>query len=144
MRALACVVASWMMGAASAHATANVSCLIDYRNVRFELAAIAGSTGPIIQVHSGTLRIKPAPDAMAASPESAFKREHIIQQWMLGDELRLQIEIADEASGQNVNLVIFGRLDQKQDKYFGRYVLRISRAGASRELHGRIKQCEAG
>ena len=132
------------MGAASAHATANVSCLIDDRNVRFELEAIAGSAGPIVQVHRGTLRIKPVSAATASPPEIAFKREHIIQQWALGDELRLQIEITDDASGQTVNLVISGRLDKKQDKYFGRYVLRISRAGTSMKLHGRIKECEAG
>ena len=53
-------------------------------------------------------------------------------------------KIGDAKAEQNVNLVIFARLDAKTEKYSGRYVLKILRAGKETKLSGRIKECEAG
>ena len=92
----------------------------------------------------GQIQIKPAAAVKLASPQITFDRTHIIQQWDLDDDMRLQIEIGDDAAKENVNLVIFARLDTKTEKYSGRYILKITRAGATKELKGRIKQCEAG
>lgn len=132
------------MTSAPAWASANVSCLIDDAVIRFELEAIAGRTGPITQVQVGKILIKPVAAVKLATPQLKFDHTHIIQQWSLGDEMRLQIEVADEKSRQNVNLVIFARLDKSKDKYSGRYVLKVTRAGETKELKGRIKECEAG
>ncbi len=124
-------------------ASANVDCSIDDANLTFEMEAIAGRSGPINQVNVGNILIKPAA-IKPALPPMTFDRTHIVQQWDLGDDLRLQIEVSDDAAKQTVNLVIIARLNQKTDKYSGRYVLKISRGGETRELKGRIKECVAG
>lgn len=143
MRRLAFSLVSWLMTAAPALASANVSCLIDDSYLRFELEAIAGRTGPITHVQDGTIEIKPAAIKLT-SPRITFDRTHIVQQWSLGGDMRLQIEVGDAEAKQNVNLVILARLNEKTDKYSGRYVLKITRAGITKQLNGRIKQCEAG
>ena len=58
--------------------------------------------------------------------------------------MRLQIEVGDDAAKENVNLVILAQLDEKTEKYSGRYLLKVLRAGKATEVKGRIKQCEAG
>ena len=127
-----------------AFASANVTCQIDDRYIEFELEAIAGRAGPIVQVQVGSIVIKPAAGVTLASPKITFDRTNIVQQWDLGGDLRLQIEAGDDAAKENVNLVIFATLNSKTDKYSGRYVLKISSAGKTKELKGRIKECEAG
>ena len=128
---------------AQAFASANVDCSIEDRFIKFELEAIAGRSGPINQVNVGTIEIRPAAMTLTA-PNITFDRTHIVQQWTLGDELRLQVEADDEAAKQNVNLVIVARLNTKTDKYSGRYVLKVYRAGETKEFKGRIKECVAG
>ena len=127
-----------MLMAAPALASANVSCLIDDSYVRFELEAIAGRAGSITQVQVGEIEIK------AGKRKFIFDLTHIVQQWSLGGDMRLQIEIGDDAAKQNVNLVILARLDAKTEKYYGRYLLKILRDGKAMERKGRIKNCEAG
>ena len=95
-------------------------------------------------MQDGTIEIKPVAAVKLTSPRITFDLTHIVQQWSLGDDMRLQIEVGDAAAKQNVNLVILARLDEKTDKYRGRYILKITRAGVAKELSGRIKQCEAG
>jgi len=136
-----CIVALLAMGA-PALASANVSCQINDANLAFELEAIAGRSGPIVQVQVGTIAIKPS--TARAATQLTFDRTHIVQQWDLDDDMRLQIEVGDEKSKATVNLVIFARLNKATDKYSGRYVLKIARAGKTQELKGRIKECEAG
>jgi hypothetical protein len=133
-----------MLMTAPAWATANVSCLIDDAYLRFELEAIAGRDGPITQVQVGKVQIKPAAAVKLLSSQITFDRSHIIQQWLLGDDMRLQVEVSDDTAKATIILVIVASLKEKQDKYFGHYVLKISRAGETKELKGRIKQCEAG
>jgi hypothetical protein len=144
VRRLALGLATCLLMAAPAWASANVSCLIDDGYLRFELEAIAGRAGPITHVQDGTIEIKPAAAVKLASPRITFDLTHIVQQWSLGGDMRLQIEVGDAAAKQNVNLVILARLDDKTDKYSGRYILKITRAGETKELKGRIKECEAG
>ena len=140
-RSILCIVALLAMGA-PALASANVSCQIDDANLAFELQAIAGRSGPIVQVQAGTIAIKPS--AARAAAQLTFGHTNIVQQWDLDDDMRLQIEVGDEKSKATVNLVIFARLNKATDKYSGRYVLKISRAGKTHELKGRIKECVAG
>jgi hypothetical protein len=137
-------VAAWLAMSAPALASANVSCSIEDKFISFEMEAIAGRSGPITLVHVGTLQIKPAANVKLVSPQRSFDHSHIVQQWSLDSDMRLQIEIGDAAAKQNVNLVILARLDAKTEKYRGRYILKLTRAGETKELKGRIKECEAG
>ena len=136
-------IAAWLLLTASAFASANVTCLIDDTNLNFELEAIAGRSGPINQVQVGSIAIKPAA-AKLAVPDITFDRSHIVQQWSLGGDFRLQVEVSDSTLQQNVNVVIFARLNTNTDKYAGRYVLKIWRDGKISEFKGRIKECEIG
>ena len=61
-----------------------------------------------------------------------------------GHHLRLQIEAGMDAAKEYVNLVILARLNVKADKYSGRYVLKVTYAGGTKELKGRINECVAG
>ena len=132
------------MTAAPALASANVSCLIDDSYLRFELEAIAGRAGPITHVQDGAIEIKPAAAVKLTSPHITFDLTHIVQQWSLGGDMRLQIEVGDAEAKQNVNLVILAQLNEKTEKYSGQYILTIAVAGKTKELRGRIKECEAG
>jgi hypothetical protein len=134
----------WLMIALPAWASANVSCRIDDAVLNFELEAIAGRTGPITQVQVGKLKIKEAAAVKLQSPKITFDRSHIIQQWDLSDDLRLQIEVNDDAAHESVNLVILANRFKSRDKYSGRYVLKILAGGETKKFNGRIRQCEAG
>ena len=136
--------AVWLALCAPAAASATVTCDIDDKFVTFQMQAIAGRSGPINHVQGGTIEIKPAANVNLVSPQLTFDRTHIVQQWLLDSELRLQIEIDDAEAKQNVSLVILTRLDAKTEKYHGRYLLKIWRDGKATELKGRIKDCEAG
>ncbi len=122
-------------------ASANVDCQIDDKFITFDMEAIAGRNGPIVQVNVGTIALKPA---AAKLPKLTFDRSHIVQQWTLDDDLRLQIEVVDDKTNEGVNLVLVARLDKKTEKYAGRYVLTITRGGKSVDFKGRIKECVAG
>ena len=136
--------AAWITMIAPAAASATVTCDIDDKFVTFAMQAIAGRSGPITYVQGGTIEIKPAANVKLVSPQLSFDHTHIVQQWSLDSDMRLQIEIGDAAAKQNVNLVILARLDEKTEKYRGRYILKLTRAGETKELKGRIKECEAG
>jgi hypothetical protein len=136
-------IASLVLMTASAFASANVDCSINDRYIAFEIEAIAGRAGPINQINVGNIEIKPAAMKLAV-PTMKVERANLLQQWIQDGDLRLQIEVDDEAAKQNVNLVILARLNSKTDKYSGRYVLKVSRDGATKEFKGRIKECVAG
>ena len=136
-------IAALALTTAQALASANIDCSIDDANLKFEMEAIASRSGPIQQIQVGTIAIKPAAMTLAV-PTIAFDRTHLLQQWIQDGDLRLQIEVSDDAAKQNVHLVILARLDSKTEKFFGRYVLRVSRDGKTKELKGRIKECQAG
>ena len=136
--------AAWMTMSAPAAASATVTCDIDDKFVTFAMQAIAGRSGPINYVQGGTIDIKPAANVKLVPPQLTFDRTHIVQQWLLDSDMRLQIEIGNAEAKQSVNLVILARLDAKTEKYYGRYLLKIWRDGKATELKGRIKDCEAG
>jgi hypothetical protein len=136
--------AAWLAMSAPAAASATVTCNIDDKFVTFEMQAIAGRSGPITYVQGGTIEIKPAAAVKLTSPRITFDLTHIVQQWSLGGDMRLQIEIGNAEAKQNVNLVIFAQLNKKTEKYSGQYILKIAITGKTKELKGRIKECEAG
>jgi len=132
-----------MAMSAPAFASANVSCRIDDANLEFVLEAIASRSGPITQVQIGKIEIKPT-TAKLKTPSFAFDRGNIVQQWDYDGDMRLQIEVGNDASKEYVNLVIVARLSEKTDKYSGRYVLKVTYAGGVENFKGRIKECVAG
>ena len=133
-------IAAWLVATPLAFASANIDCVIDDKNVKFVLEAIAGRTGPINQVNGGTLQVKPG-----KGPEVPVSMEHIAQQWIIDDDLRLQIKIEpDDPNGNSYDLRILARYDKKRDKYFGSYVLTMFGSGTEREFKGTIKSCLAG
>jgi hypothetical protein len=136
-------IAALLLTASSALASANIDCSIDDAHLKFEMEAIASRSGPIQQIHVGSIAIKPAALKLAA-PTMTFDRTNLLQQWIQDGDLRLHIEVSDDTAQQNVYLVILARLDSKTEKFFGRYVLRVSRDGKTGELKGRIKECVAG
>ena len=91
----------------------------------------------------GKIEIWPAAVKLRA-PQATFDRTHIVQQCLLGDDMRLQVEVSDNLAKETINQVIAARLDATTDKYLGLYVVGVSRAGETKELKGRIKGCEAG
>jgi hypothetical protein len=112
--------------------------------VSFDLDAIAGRAGPITQVQTGKIKIKAAAGPKLQTAAIAFDSSHIIQQWDLGDELRLQVEVTDDATKQTINLVILSRHARSRDKYSGSYILKVTADGETKKFSGRIRQCEAG
>jgi hypothetical protein len=135
-------IASLVLMTAQALASANVDCSIDDANLKFDMEAIAGRSGPIQQIHVGTIEIKPAAMTLVA-PSLTFNATNLMQQWIYASGLHLRIEVSDKAN-QSVNLVIIARIDAKREKYRGTYFLWVTRDGKSNERKGRIKECVAG
>jgi hypothetical protein len=127
-----------------AHASANVDCSIDDKFVKFEMEAIAGRNGPIVQVNVGTIAVKPAAGISPSAPELTFDVKQIVQQWLHRDDLKISIEIQDEKSGGLIALIIEARLNKKTEQFTGTYLLRVERGDATKALKGRIKECVAG
>lgn len=134
---------AWLLATPFAFASANVSCSIDDKNLKFDLEAIAGRTGPINQVNQASLRLKPS-----KSTAVAVTREHIVQQWIVGDDFRLQVVIeSEDPNGDSFDLRIVARLNRSKyvvnyvPTYFGDYTLTLIGSGAEREFKGRIKRC---
>ena len=135
-----CFTTAWLATAPFAFASANVDCVIDDKNVKFLLEGIAGRSGPINQVNGGSLKLK-----AGKGPEIPVTMEHLVQQWIIDDDFRLQIKIeAEDPNGSSYDLRIIARYDKRRDKYFGSYVLTMFGSGAEREFKGSIKSCLAG
>jgi hypothetical protein len=133
-----------MIAPAPAHASANIGCMINDKFITFELEAIAGRSGPILQVHQGSIVIKPAAGITPSKPEITFGMPELSQQWIFDGDLKLDIDIYDEKTREHVELVIQARLDRTAEKFFGKYLLRVERDQRSKEHRGRIKECVAG
>ncbi len=134
--------AAWITMSAPAAASATVTCGIDDKFIAFEMQATSGRSGPITYVQGGTIRLKPA--SGHSIPAISFDYSHIMQQWLLGQDLRLQIEVTDERQKQTIGLVILARRNRDSDTYRGGYVLTVFGAGKTAEFKGRIKDCVAG
>ena len=135
------ILTAWLLATPFAFASANVSCGIDDKNVKFYLEAIAGRSGPINQVNDASFLLKPA-----KMKPLKVDREHIAQQWIVGDDLRLQVVIeSKDPNGNSFDLRIVAKSDKKrEDTYVGDYVLTMIGSGAEREFKGKIKSCTIG
>jgi len=132
-----------VFGTSGAGASGDLSCAIDDGSLAFMLFASTNRDhGTIVSVAEGSLTLKAGAPAKIGR---AFKieREHIIQQWFLQRELRIAVNV--ENDNGSLLLAITGQSSRTQDRYAGRYLLKVSLSdGSARTVTGRIKGCEAG
>lgn len=125
-----------------AAATGTLVCTIDDRNLSFELfASTSLDYGNIVQVHHGSLRLKPGRYVNKAA-EFAVDRDSIYMQWTFGDDLRFAIRIGDPDSKREIILAVVTVRNERAQKYLGRYVLEINSGGPANVVKGRIKSCD--
>jgi hypothetical protein len=113
--------------AQNASATGNLDCSIDDKQLNFELSALTGGTGAIVQVNQGSIEIR-GDDDKALRSRHAIEQKHIEQQWIYGNELRLRIVIADARGEPAGSLILIGAYKPADDSYAGRYVLSLQSA----------------
>jgi hypothetical protein len=135
--------ASMTLVAPEASATGDLSCTINDANLAFAMFASTNREhGTIVCVTEGTLTLKASALAKMGR-DFKVEREHIIQQWFLQRELRIAVNI--EKDSGSLLLAITGQGNRTQERYSGRYVLKLSSPDRdARTVTGRIKDCSAG
>ena len=131
------------LAASDALATGDLTCEIDDTSLAFTMFASTNREhGTIMSLSEASLTLKAAALAKIGR-EFKVEREHIIQQWLLQRELRIAVNI-DNDNG-SLLLTITGQGNATQERYTGRYVLKVSFPDSStRTVTGRIKGCSAG
>jgi len=131
-------------GTPGAWATGDLSCEIDDANLAFSLFASTNREhGTIVSMTEASLALKASTLAKKMGRDFKIERDHVIQQWFLQRELRIAINI-DNDNG-SLLLAITGQGNRTQERYSGRYVLKLSYSdGSTRTVSGRIKECSAG
>jgi hypothetical protein len=124
--------------APNAWATGNLDCSIDDKQLNFEIFALTGGTGGIVQVNQGSIEIK-AGDDKALRSRRAIEQKHIEHQWIYGNELRLRIVVPDAKDEPTGSLILIGAYKSADDSYAGRYVLSLDQAGGEKVFKGRMK-----
>lgn len=124
--------------APSASATGNLDCSIDDRQLNFEIFALTGGTGGIVQVNQGSIEIKVGDDKVLRS-RRAIEQKHIEYQWIYGNELRLRIVVPDAKGESAGSLILIGAYKSADDSYAGRYVLSLDQAGGEKVFKGKMK-----
>lgn len=124
--------------AQNASATGNLDCSINDKQLNFELFALTGGTGGIVQVNQGSIEIKVGDDTTLRS-RRAIEQKHIEHQWIYGNELRLRIAIPDTKGEPAGSLILIGVYKSADDSYAGRYVLSLDQAGGEKVFKGRMK-----
>ena len=122
----------------SVFATGNLDCAINDKHVSFELFALTGGSGGIVQVTQGSIEIKVGDDK-ALRAKRAIELKHIEQQWIYGKELRLRFGIADEKDEPVASLILIGAYNADKDSYSGQYVLSVPQAGSEKQFKGKMK-----
>lgn len=135
--------ASIALVAPKALATGDLACTIDDANLAFAMFASTNREhGTIVSVTEGTLTLKASALAKMGR-DFKVEREHIVQQWFLHRELRIAINVENDSG--SLLLAITGQGNRTQERYSGRYVLKLSSPdGGARTVTGRIKDCSAG
>jgi hypothetical protein len=143
LKSLVFLIAFLGLGGPAAWATGDLSCAIDDANLAFTLFASTNRDhGTIVSLTEGSLTLKTAALAKTGR-DFKVERDHIIQQWFLQQEPRIAVNI-DNDNG-SLLLAITGQGDATQERYAGRYVLKLSFPDSStRTVTGRIKGCTAG
>lgn len=129
---------SLSLTAQSAFATGNLDCAIDDRQVSFELFALTGGVGGIVQVNQGSIEIKIGDDKSLRSKRT-IELKHIEQQWIYGKELRIRFGIANDKDEPIASLILIGAYNADKDSYAGQYVLSVPQSGEEKQFKGRMK-----
>lgn len=129
---------SLSLTAQSAFATGNLDCAIDDRQVSFELFALTGGAGGIVQVNQGSIEIKIGDDKSLRSKRT-IELKHIEQQWIYGKELRIRFGIANDKDEPIASLILIGAYNADKDSYAGQYVLSVPQSGEEKQFKGRMK-----
>lgn len=129
---------SLSLTAQSAFATGNLDCVIDDRQVSFELFALTGGAGGIVQVNQGSIEIKVGDDKSLRSKRT-IELKHIELQWIYGKELRIRFGIANDKDEPIASLILIGAYNADKDSYAGQYVLSVPQAGEEKQFKGRMK-----
>jgi hypothetical protein len=125
-----------------AAATGTLVCTIEDRNLSFELfASTSLDDGNIVQVHQGSLKLKPG-QVVEKGIGFAFNQDNIYQQWTFADDLRFAIRFADPDNKREIVLAVITVRNDSTAKYLGRYVLDIRGGGPNNVVKGRIKSCD--
>src|SRR5262245_5061989 len=129
--------------APQAWTTGDLSCTIDDANLAFTMfASTSRDHGTIVSVAEGSLTLKASALARMGR-EFKVEHEHIIQQWFLQRELRIAVNV--ENDNGSLLLAITGQGNRTQERYSGRYSLKLSFPdGSTRSATGRIKGCDGG
>lgn len=126
------------LAAQGAFATGNLDCAIDDKQVNFELFALTGGAGGIVQVNQGSIEIKVG-DGKGLRSKRAIELKNIEQQWIYGKELRIRFGIADEKNEPLASLILIGTYHAEKDSYAGQYVLSVLQSGEEKQFKGKVK-----
>lgn len=126
------------LAAQSVFATGNLDCAIDDRHVSFELFALTGGVGGIVQVNQGSIEIKIGEDR-ALRAKRPIDLKSIEQQWIYGKELRIRFGIANDKDEPIASLILIGTYNADKDSYAGQYVLSVPQSGEEKQFKGRMK-----
>lgn len=126
------------LAAQSALATGNLDCAINDKQVSFELFALTGGAGGIVQVNQGSIEIKVGDDKALRS-KRAIELKNIEQQWIYGKELRVRFGIANDKDEPIASLILIGTYNADKDSYAGHYVLSVPQSGAEKQFKGKMK-----
>lgn len=126
------------LSALNAFATGNLDCAINDKQVSFELFALTGGAGGIVQINQGSIEIKVGDDKVLRA-KRAIELKHIEQQWIYGKELRLRFNIADDKEEPLASLILIGAYNADKDSYAGQYVLSVPQAGSEKQFKGKMK-----
>lgn len=124
--------------AQNASATGNLDCSIDDNQLNFELFALTGGTGGIVQITQASVELKVGDDKALRS-KRAIEQKNIEQQWIHGNELRIQFGIPNTKGEPVGRLILIGTYKAADDTYAGRYALTVFRSGGGKEFKGRMK-----
>jgi hypothetical protein len=122
-----------------AFATGTLYCVIDDRNLSFDLSGNTSiDDGTIVEVHHAALKLKPGRLVKAAA-KFTVRKDDIFQQWDFDNELRFSVRLNHPGKARSIVLAMVR--DERLEKYVGRYVLKLTDAGATKVVKDRVS-CE--
>jgi hypothetical protein len=123
-----------------ASATGTLYCIIDDRNLSFDLSGNTSiDDGTIVEVHHAALKLKPVRLVKTAA-EFAVRKDDIFHQWDFDNELRFAVRLNDPGQARSIVLAIVTVHDERLEKYVGHYVLKLAGAGTTKSVKGRVSR----
>ncbi|WP_024576880.1 MULTISPECIES: hypothetical protein [unclassified Afipia] len=126
------------LAAQSAFATGNLDCAINDKQLSFELFALTGGAGGIVQINQASIEIKVGDDKALWSRRT-LELKNIEQQWIYGKELRVRFGIPAAKDEPVASLILIGTYKADDDSYSGQYVLSLPQSGSEKHFKGKMK-----